>query len=241
MSDSNSTTIKFCIKCQCETDRNSAGACKPCSNANVKAWREKNAEKNRLNARNWYEKNQELGKDNAKKWQAANPERTKSINKAYRERNPEILLARAKKWQAENPERFKAYRKKWQKENPHKTAYSAKSYFANAEKIKKQVKAWQAANPEKCRITAQNKRARKRENGGKLSQGLAGRLFKLQRGKCACCGLPLGSNYHLDHIMPLALGGPNTDDNIQLLRQRCNNQKHSKHPVDFMQERGFLL
>lgn len=56
-----------------------------------------------------------------------------------------------------------------------------------------------------------------------------------------CCGLPLGDNYHIDHIMPLALGGSNTDDNIQLLRQRCNNQKCAKHPVDFMQSRGFLL
>jgi hypothetical protein len=25
------------------------------------------------------------------------------------------------------------------------------------------------------------------------------------------------------------------------LRSRCNQQKHAKHPVDFMQERGFLL
>lgn len=46
---------------------------------------------------------------------------------------------------------------------------------------------------------------------------------------------------HLDHIVPVAMGGPNIDENIQLLRQRCNNQKHSKHPVDFMQQRGFLL
>jgi len=36
-------------------------------------------------------------------------------------------------------------------------------------------------------------------------------------------------------------GGSNTDDNMQLLRKLCNLQKHAKHPVDFMQERGFLL
>ena len=46
---------------------------------------------------------------------------------------------------------------------------------------------------------------------------------------------------HLDHIMPLALGGSNTDDNIQLLRARCNLQKRAKHPVDFMRERGYLI
>jgi len=41
--------------------------------------------------------------------------------------------------------------------------------------------------------------------------------------------------------MPLALGGANADDNIQLLRSTCNQQKHAKHPVDFMQQKGFLL
>lgn len=45
----------------------------------------------------------------------------------------------------------------------------------------------------------------------------------------------------MDHIVPLALGGSNTDGNIQLLRATCNQQKHAKHPVVFMQERGFLL
>ncbi len=27
----------------------------------------------------------------------------------------------------------------------------------------------------------------------------------------------------------------------KLLRSKCNHEKHAKHPVDFMQERGFLL
>ena len=78
-------------------------------------------------------------------------------------------------------------------------------------------------------------------NKGVLTNGLTAKLFVLQKGLCPCCAQPLGDNYHLDHIMPLALGGSNTDDNIQLLRQRCNRQKHAKHPIDFMQSRGFLL
>ena len=74
-----------------------------------------------------------------------------------------------------------------------------------------------------------------------LSVGLSAKLFKLQKGKCPCCKQPLGDDYHLDHKMPLALGGTNTDENMQLLRSICNLQKHAKHPVDFMQERGYLL
>lgn len=120
-------------------------------------------------------------------------------------------------------------------------AKNAAWYAANRELSNAKTAAWRAANPEKRRIHGQNRKARKRANGGKLSIGLSARLFKLQRGKCTCCGQPLGDDFHLDHIVPLALGGSNTDDNIQLLRQRCNLKKSSKHPVDFMQSRGFLL
>ena len=67
------------------------------------------------------------------------------------------------------------------------------------------------------------------------------KLSTIQKGKCACCALPLGKDFHLDHKMPLALGGANEDSNIQLLRRECNIKKAAKHPINFMQERGFLL
>jgi len=41
--------------------------------------------------------------------------------------------------------------------------------------------------------------------------------------------------------MPLALGGKNEDWNIQLLRAECNSRKGAKHPIVYMQEKGFLL
>lgn len=162
------------------------------------------------------------------------------------------------KWAAANPEKYRAYTAKWRAANPEKNrASDAKTRAArreksrvyaveyranNPEKAKAAVDKWCAANPKAHCAYNQNRRARKREVGGNLSKGLAGKLFKLQRGKCACgCGQHLGDDYHLDHIMPIALGGSNTDDNIQLLRQQCNNRKHSKHPIDFMQQRGFLL
>lgn len=131
------------------------------------------------------------------------------------------------KWQKDHPEKVNAKNKKWHSENPEKKKAYAKKSRAN--------------NKEALRISVRNRRAKQRESGGVLSKYLIGRLFKLQRGKCACCSEPLGSNYHLDHIMPLALGGANIDENMQLLRATCNMQKSAKHPIDFMQQRGFLL
>lgn len=146
-------------------------------------------------------------------------------------------------WYAANQDRVKTNSTAWQAANRDKVrTYGAAYKAANPDKEHARSAAWRAANPERVRIYSQNRRGRKRDAGGKLSSGLAARLFDLQRGKCACgCKQPLGDDYHMDHIMPLALGGINTDDNIQLLRSFCNRQKGSKHPINFMQQRGFLL
>lgn len=146
-------------------------------------------------------------------------------------------------WKTANATKVKEAKSRWQKENPDKArAIKAKYRAANKDKVKEISDKWRSANPEALRINKHNRRALVRASGGKLSHGLELRLFKLQRGKCACgCKQPLGDDYHLDHIMPLALGGTNTDDNIQLLKARCNLQKNAKHPADFMRQRGYLL
>lgn len=197
MSDINSTAVRFCKKCQCETERHSDGRCRPCKRAYLYQWRKE---------------------------------------------NPDKFRAIQDKWEGKNPDKLKeAARSLYLEKRLQKLAYAKDYYEKNKEALKPKKAQWQAANLDLCRVSDQNRRAAKLQRGGVLSRGLKVKLLALQQGKCACCGLPLGKNYHLDHIMPLALGGSNTDENIQLLRQRCNNQKHAKHPVDFMQSRGFLL
>lgn len=132
-----------------------------------------------------------------------------------------------RKYAANNPEKIKQAQAKYKAQHP--------------ERRKASVKKWDTNNTEARRIHRHTRRARKMESGGVLSVGLAKKLFQLQKGKCACCKKPLGVGYQLDHIIPIALGGPNTDTNIQLLRALCNRQKGAKHPIDFMQGRGLLL
>ena len=144
----------------------------------------------------------------------------------YRLEHPDKVKESEAKRYIKRRESMKEYLKKYRASRPEGEAYA-------------RTLAWRLANPSALRIQSENRRFRK--DGGKLSRGLAEKLFRLQRGRCACCGLPLGKRYHLDHVMPLALGGKNEDKNIQLLRQRCNSQKKAKHPIDFMRSRGFLL
>lgn len=155
-----------------------------------------------------------------------NRERIRTAYAEYCEKNKTKINAKSAKWRETNRDKAIAASKAWREEN--------------LGRAKEMVLAWHSENAEARRVHKQNRRAREKL-GGKLSIGIIQKLYKLQKGRCACCGAALGENYHLDHIMPLALGGLNTDDNVQLLRQKCNNEKRSKHPVDFMQSRGLLL
>jgi 5-methylcytosine-specific restriction endonuclease McrA len=160
-------------------------------------------------------------------WREKNVDRVAKNKAAYHQANRTTLLSKSAQWRAANPERVLQQIAAWR--------------LANPEKIKAANSAYRLNNPEARKAHHQNRRARKKLVGGKLSSNLVKKLFELQRGKCACCKQSLGKDYHLDHILPLALGGSNTDDNMQLLKARCNMEKKAKHPVDFMQQRGYLL
>ena len=226
MSNLEFTPVRPCIKCGA-TDRYKSGKCIPCVKAQNAEWREANADKHHANSAAWDAANPDKKKANAAAWYAANADKVSAMSAA---------------WKAANAGRKKATSAAWREANAGKANAKAAEWRAvNADIHHARSAAWRAANPEICKIYKQNRRARKTASGGALSKGLAVKLFKLQKGKCPCCRQPLGDDYHLDHKMPLALGGQNTDDNMQLLRSVCNLQKHAKHPVDFMQSRGFLL
>ena len=68
---------------------------------------------------------------------------------------------------------------------------------------------------------------------GKLSSNVVTELLVAQEGKCVYCGCDILDSRHIDHIVPLALGGSNTDDNIQLTCPKCNIDKGDTHPLLF--------
>jgi hypothetical protein len=215
--------MKICIKCG-SSDRNKSGDCKACSNARAAAWRVANQERAKQNSSAYYAANKEQIKENVADYRAQNPEKVAACTAAWQKANPDKCNANTAKWAVANQDKVRAKNAAW--------------HAKNSEKVKAKTQRRRKQNPEWARLQVQNRRARTK---GTLSRGITEKLFVLQKGLCACCSLPLGENYHLDHIMPLALGGANTDNNMQLLRQRCNTQKGAKHPVDFMQQRGFLI
>lgn len=206
--------MKFCKKCQTESERYADGRCKPCTRACNAAWQAAWQAANRGNVNR---------KAYSVVWGAVNRDKIKARKAACYAANPNKTKARQAAYRAANPGKVKDR--------------SAAHYAANPDRMKE----WRAANPEKVRAISANRRARIRNAGGKLSPDIALRLFKLQRGKCACCHVSIENGNHLDHVISLAAGGQNEDLNMQLLCGPCNMSKGAKHPIDFMQSRGFLL
>lgn len=99
-----------------------------------------------------------------------------------------------------------------------------------------QRKAYYEANREK-----ELARKKARQVSKAAMRPIVNRLMVQQRGKCAVCHADILANFHVDHILPLALGGTHDEKNLQLLCPSCNLKKHAKHPVEFMQQQGKLL
>lgn len=94
-----------------------------------------------------------------------------------------------KKYRLKYPDRVRARNRLYHKDNPD---------FKRVSQAKR--RALELASLEACYTTNDVKR-----------------LMRSQKGLCMYCGTDVRTRYHVDHIMPLALGGSNGRHNIQVL------------------------
>ena len=170
-----------------------------------------------------------------------NKEKLRAVRLARYAGNPEKFRAENAAYRAANPEKIIAYRVA---NKAHQDIYGAAWYATHRVSINAQRRAKYAANPRKYEnFTARNnlRRARKLAASGSHTAMDIKTLFSLQRGKCAVCREGIKGCFQVDHILPLKLGGSNGKENLQILCPQCNKSKYTKHPIDFMQTRGFLL
>lgn len=175
---------------------------------------------------------------------------------AKRRANPGARKAEAAQWYSANRDQITAKRRAAYAENSEATIARVSSYRAlpdfkerlaayrlrNRDAILAYYRSYARGNVAARRINEQNRAARMRATGGVLSPGLAGKLLKLQRGCCANCTRELAKvGYHLDHKVPISLGGVHDDSNIELLCPDCNLRKHAKDPIEWAREQGRLI
>lgn len=239
--------------------------CKDCHRTMNRVSRSRNVDKDRERRRAWREKNKESvnRKDRERKrerwhydkeykdrvqqrrreWNARNPENQRAYDKAKLEkiRND-----------PERKEKKRKYHNEWREKNRETVTENNRRYVEkNRDKVNQRNREWHKRNPEYARQKSAQRRAMKKETMvGEVPTRID--ILVRQGGMCANCKskeeeiaphIMKGHlvRWHVDHIMPLALGGTHTADNVQVLCARCNYDKGSKHPIDFAHEQGRLL
>lgn len=151
------------------------------------------------------------------------------------------------KWRVENPDTFKASRSASKRRN--QARYSAEQREAYRRDPTPFKEAWaryyESAKEYHLHRSKQAdylRRARKKEAVGTHTAADLKRILHAQGHICPYCRANLRKvKKHLDHVMPLALGGSNRPENLQYLCAPCNLSKGAKDPIDFARERGLLV
>lgn len=132
--------------------------------------------------------------------------------------------------------------KRWRLRNIERARELDRLYASRRKEQRKEYgQRYQAMHPERAASREQNKRAKKLNNGGSHTPADIADIFRMQRGKCACCRTGIKDRYHVDHIVPSSKGGSNDRRNLQLLCPPCNHSKYARDPIEFMQSKGKLL
>ena len=129
-------------------------------------------------------------------------------------------------WVEKNREHVSAYAREWSQSPAQKAKQHERDQTHEA---RARRAAYMKTPAGKAAMRVQNHR---RRTSGRWSKGLFDQLMLDQHGRCAGshCRAPFSEavRAEMDHVLPVARGGTNSDDNAQLLCMTCNRSKGAK-------------
>lgn len=149
-----------------------------------------------------------------------------------------------KQYYAANKDKVKESHKQYYIANKDKVIERSKQYYiSNKDNISKHMKKWQTENPEKVRnlgrTSNRKRRALKLENWhepyteeqvlltyGELCDSCGTQIDLNAARKCGANGWEQG--LHIDHLIPISKGGPDTLENVRPSHGLCNILKGDK-------------
>tara|TARA_B110000977_G_C10918693_1_gene432214 strand:- start:102 stop:731 length:630 start_codon:yes stop_codon:yes gene_type:complete len=198
--------VKLCIRCNKEIDGKHLSYCKSCNNKRAAEYQRNNKEQIREQKKEYYQNNKEQIKEQKKEYHQNNKEQIKE----YYQNNKEKILEQRKEYRENNKEYYKEYKKEYRKKNPHK-----------GREYKRKRRALKQANVHEPYTEDQ--------------------VLKLYGTDCHICQeeIDLSANrsagapgweraLHIDHVIPLSQGGPDTLENVKPAHGLCNLQKADK-------------
>jgi hypothetical protein len=188
---------------------------KPCHEGHIDKRQTTNgrcAECARVMARLWHHEHRDACIARTRAWKQANADKLKEQDRRFREENREFIAERQRKWREKNP------------------GYDIRKSNEYHER-----------NPGRRKVYRLRRIAKLRNVEGMSTPEEINAIYERQKGKCAICKTPVGLNFHVDHIMPIALGGTSWPSNLQVTCPKCNWSKKGADPIQHMQSLGYLL
>lgn len=209
------------------------GQCVQCmllKNKNRKRDKEKTKETNKRWRKNRSEQSAALDNEKMRQWRVKNKDRVF-------------------KWREDNKEYRSEYGREYKKKNPDKVKkHKSDTYFRSMGKYLLDAKKWAKDNPEKIKASRTNQKAKRRLAVGSHTAKEISNLMIRQGGKCVECKCcisikPSGEEKiaHLDHIIPISIGGSNFIKNLQYLCITCNLRKGALDPFEWARRNNRLF
>lgn len=172
------------------------------------------------------------GRDKKRYWD--NRESELIRNKEYRkskqlEKPPRILKTK---------EEYAQYKHDWYIAHCDEAKLrSRRWYIDHLAEVRARTKVYRENNRDSIRAMKSADKARRRirisEAGGTFTRADVELQIRSQKGLCWHCGSPVGKNYHIDHLTPIARGGTNKPNNIVISCPRCNCSRQDKFPHEW--------
>lgn len=168
-------------------------------------------------------------------WRKKNLDRM-AMHERNRRKKPEVKAERAA-YRDANRERIREIKRESYARNREAVLKKQKeTYYNNLERFAGYSVTRRKRNPEVIKIRNIKRRAMQNGAAGEFDKKDIRAIFMAQEGRCKSCDKALRDDRHIDHVMPLILGGTNWPGNIQLLCPPCNLKKRAEHPMKWAAE-----
>lgn len=191
---------------------------------------EEHRERNREYNRRYRERHKEEIRQRQRDWErsdySAHPEKYRSKAQQFYARHREKILAQLKAEYQEDPEPRREQSREYERNNRAERRQKAAIWRAqNPEHRAAYRKQYNETNAEKVKDWHQARRARKL-NAPVIEHFSREGIYERDGGRCHICHrLVPRSDFHLDHLVPLAHGGDHAPRNLAVAHPLCNHKR----------------